>query len=1214
MGSGAVSLRCECGHTFEFSARLEQGSTPCPACKRSVSTRTAAVVSDVDPDAALAELLLEKGWVTLDQMDAAQKRQEEAGKKGRRLRLSAILLEMGALTPDQLKEALAAQGKTPMRCPSCSKILHVRGYRAGTRALCPSCRTALVPTGSTSTRPGQESPAGIARRLPTGDAVTAEMAELIPGYRIERRLGSGGMGDVYLARQLSLDRSVAIKLLPPELAQDASYVQRFLSEARAAAKVAHEHIVAAVDAGESKGRYYFVMEYVEGETLHSILKREGSLPEKRALELGKQVARGLEKAREYGLVHRDIKPANIMIARDGRAKILDFGLAREITADVTATQAGNVHSSPAYASPEQCRAEADLDHRSDMYSLGVTLFEALTGRLPFEAEAPRALFIKHVTETPPPPRNFNPGLSAAANNLVLRLLRKQREGRFKDYEELIQAIDTVLQPAAAGARLAAPAGAGKPRTMMWVLSGIAGAVLLGIVLLALPREKRPAAPPPPPEAQRLDPEVDRLLKEARRLQREADGKSSEYPSILERWKALERHYRGTAHHPLFAAGLVEFQTKLTAEAEAVANQLLAEAQGRIGRGQPAEALLNLRKFPAGFSGTDPSRRIAEKAADVERMIGDRFKDGKQAVADALTGEKFDQARRLLQSLHALVSANGQYVQPLWQGELDALARAISEEEVVARRRAAEATAAAAPPKAPPTPPATPKPPEDPKPVLAPPPPLVPTPVRKPPPAPEPKRLPEPDAAALKAGERELRELFKEDYAKKAAPERRALARKLFDLGNQTKDDVKARYVLYREAQDLAVQGGDLDLAARAVDEMARHYAVNGRALKNGLVAAMAKSARAPEEFKSLTAELLVLADEAVAAEDFDTADKAAVQAAQLARRSKEIPLVSRADGRAKEIAELKAMADRARRARETLAAQPQDPGAHVTLGRYLCFAKKDWDEGLPHLAQGADAQFKAQAQRDLARPTAAPEQLAVGDGWWDLGEKETGETREACRERAAAWYEPARAGLTGLQRSRVEKRLSEAVPRVGLGASAKLQELDASGFVQHWLIAGPFPNPGDRGLDIDYLGGESGYVPSDGKEVTYGAGVKVKWGAHVAPSERIDFFAVGHLGLFANQENFVVYSACWLECEADATVEIRVGSDDGCAVWVDQKEVGRHHLHRAALPDQETYPVRLTKGRHLVLIKVDNGARGCEMLMRVTTPGGGPAQGIRVSN
>src|SRR5204863_358912 len=222
------------------------------------------------------------------------------------------------------------------------------------------------------------------------------LASMVKGYTIRKRLGSGGMGDVFLAQQMSLDRPVALKILPMQFAKDDEFVQRFLSEARAAGKVAHENIVAAVDVGVSNGRYYFVMELVEGPTLQQRIDREGPIPEKAALEIAKQVARGLRHAFQQGLIHRDIKPANIMFTKESVVKICDFGLARRLDEDTTLTMPGLVQSSPAYASPEQCRGRRDLDHRTDMYSLGVTLFEMLTGKRPFTAETSSALLIKSV--------------------------------------------------------------------------------------------------------------------------------------------------------------------------------------------------------------------------------------------------------------------------------------------------------------------------------------------------------------------------------------------------------------------------------------------------------------------------------------------------------------------------------------------------------------------------------------------------------------------------------------------------------------------------------------------------------------------------------------------------------------------------------------------------------------------------------------------------
>jgi len=207
-------------------------------------------------------------------------------------------------------------------------------------------------------------------------------------YRLERVLGRGGMGIVYKARQKTLDRLVAIKVLAGERRNDPQFEARFSREARTLAKLSHPNIVAAIDVGESEGFYYFAMEFVDGESLKDVLIRDGKLPEKRALEITRAMASALEHAHEQNIVHRDIKPGNIMIeGSSGDPVILDFGLARADEGEFqTLTRTGDVFGTPAYMSPEQVLGEARrIDRRSDIYSLGATLYECLTARRPFEA-------------------------------------------------------------------------------------------------------------------------------------------------------------------------------------------------------------------------------------------------------------------------------------------------------------------------------------------------------------------------------------------------------------------------------------------------------------------------------------------------------------------------------------------------------------------------------------------------------------------------------------------------------------------------------------------------------------------------------------------------------------------------------------------------------------------------------------------------------------
>ena len=216
---------------------------------------------------------------------------------------------------------------------------------------------------------------------------TAGAGLQIPGYESLGRIGQGAMGVVFKARQVSVDRLVAIKVLRDEAARDREYIERFRREARVAAKLSHNNIVGVIDAGEADGRHYFVMEYVEGTTVQDELDRGKAYDEKAALGIALAVARALEHAHERGLIHRDIKPANILLTRDGNIKLADLGLAR-MAADVQGT-AGVAAGTPYYISPEQARGQADVDIRTDIYSLGATLYHMVTGRVPYSGATPR---------------------------------------------------------------------------------------------------------------------------------------------------------------------------------------------------------------------------------------------------------------------------------------------------------------------------------------------------------------------------------------------------------------------------------------------------------------------------------------------------------------------------------------------------------------------------------------------------------------------------------------------------------------------------------------------------------------------------------------------------------------------------------------------------------------------------------------------------------
>jgi beta-lactam-binding protein with PASTA domain/predicted Ser/Thr protein kinase len=256
-------------------------------------------------------------------------------------------------------------------------------------------------------------------------------------YRVLRRLGSGGMADVYLVEDQQLGRRVALKLLYRHLAEDVQFVERFRREASSAAGLQHPNIVSIFDRGEWDGTYYIAMEYVEGHTLKDIVRERGPAPPEAAVDVVLQILRALRFAHQRGVVHRDIKPQNVLIDEDGRVKVTDFGIARAGASDMTET--GSIMGTAQYLSPEQAQGRP-VDARSDLYSIGIVLYELLTGRVPFDAESPVSVALKQVSEPPVPPREIDPTLPAALEGVVLRALEKDPARRFADADEFIEAL------------------------------------------------------------------------------------------------------------------------------------------------------------------------------------------------------------------------------------------------------------------------------------------------------------------------------------------------------------------------------------------------------------------------------------------------------------------------------------------------------------------------------------------------------------------------------------------------------------------------------------------------------------------------------------------------------------------------------------------------------------------------------------------------------
>lgn len=276
------------------------------------------------------------------------------------------------------------------------------------------------------------------------DFEAKKSSQRIPGYRIIRKLGSGAMATVFLAKQLSLDREVAIKVLPKKFSDNKKFIERFYKEGQAAAQLNHPNIVGAYDVGNAGEHHFFVMEYVDGETVYDRIVKDKRVSEKEAISIVKQVAQALKHAHDKGFIHRDIKPKNIMISSSGVVKLADLGLARAMT-DLQAAkaEAGRAYGTPYYISPEQIRGEMKIGPPADIYGLGATFYHMVTGRLPFEGRNPSSVMHKHLKSPLVPPDHVNSKLSPGCAQVIEMMMSKTVDGRYHNATDLLEDLELI---------------------------------------------------------------------------------------------------------------------------------------------------------------------------------------------------------------------------------------------------------------------------------------------------------------------------------------------------------------------------------------------------------------------------------------------------------------------------------------------------------------------------------------------------------------------------------------------------------------------------------------------------------------------------------------------------------------------------------------------------------------------------------------------------
>ena len=440
-------------------------------------------------DAKFLKLALLEEALTAHQARQAEDALARRSASGEALTLEQVLLEEGLLSEQrcqELWETLIRAGDTQFRQQVASRREQAVGEPAEADLL-----------------PIKDSTA--AGRAPE------KAAQRLGGYELLEWIGGGGMGSVYRARQVAMDRDVALKVLTPELSSNARYIRRFIREARAAGKLDHGNLVAVYDVGEVDGRYYISMEYVEGRTVKDILRREGRLSVLDSLRIVAQAASALECAHRHKIIHRDIKPDNIMLTPRGVAKLCDLGLAKVLEGPLqeSDTHPGYTLGTPHYMSPEQARGEA-LDARSDLFSLGATLYHMVTGRPPFEGKTPLEILMKVASGAPAPAENLEPLLPLPVAGLLGRLLAKNPSRRPASAEEVRRQAEQLCAdiragrvfvytpiPAASWGVVPALPGPAQPDWRPWGW-GLAAAVVFFIACLAL-RALGDGAGSPPPE-------------------------------------------------------------------------------------------------------------------------------------------------------------------------------------------------------------------------------------------------------------------------------------------------------------------------------------------------------------------------------------------------------------------------------------------------------------------------------------------------------------------------------------------------------------------------------------------------------------------------------------------------------------------------------------------------------------------------------------------
>lgn len=437
-------------------------------------------------DFLFGQILLKQGVASSDEINQALRRQAEAAERGETAvpRLGQILIQMGVTEEKEIQRTLKLQYKTLYECPGCTLKYNLVQADPAKQYRCKKCDAILTPKPPGTGVRADESAYGLNLEIASDLPPEVAQADLDPvnqfgKYVLVRQLGRGGSGVVHLAYQKELKRFVALKLLR---SADDETVQRFIHEAQVAARLRHPHIVAVYDIGLHLNVAYIALEYIEGVSLD----QRGPLPIRRSCQILKEVANAIHTAHQMGVIHRDLKPQNILLDRNDRPFVTDFGLAREVTAAKQLTEKGIVVGTPAYMSVEQALGERDLDGRTDVASLGAVFYELLTDRQPFRGATQVDIALAVINQEPAPPRALVPTLPTSLEAICLRAMAKRREDRYPDAHALAEDLQRFLEGEPVEAERRSPVGTTlrrltKNRRHLLLVGLSAAAVLLAAI-------------------------------------------------------------------------------------------------------------------------------------------------------------------------------------------------------------------------------------------------------------------------------------------------------------------------------------------------------------------------------------------------------------------------------------------------------------------------------------------------------------------------------------------------------------------------------------------------------------------------------------------------------------------------------------------------------------------------------------------------------------